>query len=193
MAMPYKRRNYFTKKGFQTRFILHFLTAAAVANVVTVAVFVIIARKKIDSLLFSMRLPQSGAGDILSSAAFFASIAAVAAVILLFLWAAREMHHKIANPLHQVRTDLHKIEKGDLHFRVILRDEDEFKCFAEEINTMVDGLNRRFTGLKNQADELAKSAKALSTSPTAEESRAVRRNMMQTIRSLEDQIRAFKR
>jgi methyl-accepting chemotaxis protein len=193
MAEKYKRRNYFTKKGFQTRFILHFLTAAAVANVVTVAVFVVIARKKIDSLLFSMRLPQAGAGDLLSSAAFVASITAVVAVTLLFLWAAREMHNKIANPLHQVRTDLHKITKGDLHSRVTLREEDEFKFFAEELNTMVDGLNRRFTGLKNQADELAKSAKTLSTSPTEEESRAVRRNMTQAIQSLEEQIRSFKR
>ena len=193
MTAPYRRRNYFTNKGFQTRFILHFLTAAAVANVVTVAVFVIIARKKIDSLLFSMRLPQTSGGDILSSAAFFASIAAVAAVILLFLWAAREMHRKIANPLHHVRADLHKIETGDLHSRVTLRDEDEFKCFAEELNTMVDGLNRRFTGLRNKADELAKAAKTLGTSPTSEESRAVRLNMTQTIRALEEQIRSFKR
>jgi methyl-accepting chemotaxis protein len=192
MAATYRRRNYFTKKGFQTRFILHFLAASIVANILTVSLFIVLARHKIDSLLFSMRLPHTSAGALLSPAAFTASIASVVVVSLLFLWAARGMYRKIDAPLHRIRTDLHKVESGDLRAEVILRDEDEFKDFAGEVNAMVGELNRRFTGLKGRTDELAKAAKTLRTSPTVAESQALRQNMMQTISSLEEQLKAFK-
>lgn len=192
MAAPYRRRNYFTNKGFQTRFMLHFLAASIVANILTVTLFIILARHKIDSLLFSMRLPRTSAGALLSPVAFTASIASVVVVSLLFLWAARGMYHKIAGPLNRIRTDLHKIETGDLSSGVILRDEDEFKDFAGEVNAMVAELNRRFAGLKGRTDELAKAAKTLRTSPTAAESQAIRQNMMQAVGSLEEQLRAFK-
>jgi len=191
MAATFRRRNYFTKKGFQTRFILHFLAAAAVVNILTVTLFIVLARNKIDSLLFSMRLPHAGAGALLYPAAFTASVVAVAGVGLLFLWAGRGMYRKIAGPLQRIRTDLHKIETGDLSTEVVLREEDEFKDFAGEINAMVKELNRRFAGLKGQADELFKAAQATRTG-AAQESRALRQTMTQAIASLNEQLRAFK-
>lgn len=193
MATAYKRRNYFTKKDFQTRFILPFLLASLLANIITVTLFIVLARNKIDSLLFSMRMPDTSAGALLSPAAFLASIVAVVALSLSFLWAARGMYHKIAGPLHQIRDHLHKIGAGDLSSRVILRENDEFRDFAEEINTMAEALNRRFTVLKNQTADLAKAADAFKTSLKTTESMAISQNMAGVIKAMEQQIGAFKR
>ena len=191
MPKTYRRRNYFTKKGFQSRFMLRFIAASVLANVLTVTVFIFLARKKIDGLLFSMRLPSVSAGALLSSEAFFASIVAAVSVSILFLWVARGMYDKISGPLHRIRTDFHIIGKGDLSYRVTLRDMGEFKDFAGEINTMVESLERRFAALKSGADELAKFSKALRTAPNAAETHAATRTMRTAISAMDEQIRAF--
>lgn len=192
MAKPYRRRNYFIKKGFQSRFMLRFIAASVLANVITVTVFIFLARKKIDGLLFSMRLPNVSVGALLSSEAFTASIVAVVSVSLLFLWVARGMYDKIAGPLHRIMADLHTIGNGDLSCRVTLRDMDEFNDFAGEINAMVETLNHRFSGVKNRADELARASKDLRNAPDTTEARAVIRTMRTSISSLDEQVQAFK-
>jgi methyl-accepting chemotaxis protein len=172
--------------------MLRFIAASVLANVLTVTVFIFVAKKKIDGLLFSMRLPSISAGALLSSEAFFASIVAVVSVSILFLWVARGMYDKISGPLHRIRADFHTIGNGDLSCRVSLRDVDEFKDFAGEINTMVETLDRRFASLKSRADELANSSKVLRNAPNEAESRAVIRSMRATISVLDEQIQAFK-
>ncbi len=192
MAKTYRRRNYFTKKGFQSRFMLRFIAASVLANALTVTVFIFLARKKIDGLLFSMRMPSASAGALLSSEAFLASIVSVVSVSLLFLWVARGMYDKISIPLHRIRSDFHSICNGDLSCRIILRDMDEFKDFAGEINIMVEALDRRFSGLRDRVGELTKSAKALRNAPNPAEARAMTRAMRTTINALDEQIQAFK-
>jgi methyl-accepting chemotaxis protein len=191
MAKAFRRKNYFTKKGFQSRFVLPFLLTSSLANIVTVTLFVFLARNKIDSLLFSMLMPYTSAGAFLAPIAFIASMVAVVAVSLLFLWAARGMYHKIAGPLFEIRADLRKIAGGDLGTRVALRDIDEFKDFAGEINSMVASLSNRFAVLKSRAEDLARAAGALKSSPKPEESRAACQSMRGAIRALEEQIRSF--
>lgn len=193
MATAFKRRNYLTKKDFQTRFMLPFLAASLLANIITVTLFIVLARNKIDSLLFSMRMPDLSAGALLSPLAFLASIAAVVALSLVFLWAARGMYGKIAGPLQQIRGHLHQIGSGDLSTRIVLRENDEFKDFAGEINAMALSLNRSFTVLQDHTAELAKAAEALRTSPPAEDAAAIRRSMATLVKDMEQQLGAFKR
>ena len=102
----FRRRNYFTKKDFQTRFILPFLAASSVANILSVTLFIVLARQKIDDILYSMRMPSLNIGALLAPAAFIASMVAVIAVSLSFLLAARGRFHVIAGPLQQIRGDL---------------------------------------------------------------------------------------
>lgn len=192
MARPYRRRNYFTKKGFQSRFMLRFIAASVLANVITVIVFIELAGKKIDGLLYSMRLPNVGTGALLSSEAFSASIVAVVSVSILFLWVARGMYDKISGPLHQIRGDMQTIGNGDLGRRVTLRDIDEFKDFAGEINAMVETLDQRFSGMKVRADELARASKTLRNAPNPAEARTVIRSMKTSVNALNEQVAALK-
>ena len=193
MRTLFRRRNYFTKKEFQARFALPFLLASLLANVITVTLFILLARNRIDSLLFSMRLPRVSAGSLLGPAAFIAGTAAIAAVSLLFLWAARGMYHKIAGPLKQIRSHLNNMSKGDLSSRVTLRDLDEYKDFAGQVNAMVEMLNGRFTVLKKQADDLVKAADALKASSNTADALTARQRMMGVIKSMEEQIGALKK
>ncbi len=192
MAKAFRRRNYITKKDFQTRFALPFLLASAVANIVPAALFILLARNKIDGFLYSMQMPHASAGALLSTTAFLASIVAVAIVSVMFLWASRGLYQKIAGPLFHIRTDLQKIAAGDLCCQVTPRKNDEFKDFAGEINTMVKALNSRFTILRDSTDDLAKAARALNTLPKNAERGDLTQRMRRAIKSLDEQTGSFK-
>jgi methyl-accepting chemotaxis protein len=189
--MAFRRRNYFTKKEFQTRFLVPFMAASLLANFITVTLFIILARRKIDGLLYSMWLPPASAGSLLSPVMLAASLASVAAVSLLFLWMGRSMHQRIAGPLSQIRADIGRVRDGDLTFRITLREMDEFKDFAAEINAMTTVLNERFSVLRKQAYELAGEANALKASPDAASAGAHCRRLQGTIRHMEEQIGSF--
>jgi methyl-accepting chemotaxis protein len=189
----FRRRNYFTKKDFQTRFILPFLLASSLANILSVTLFVVLARNKIDGLLYSMRMPARNIGALLAPAALIASIVAVITVSLSFLWVAWRRYYIIAGPLQQIRADLHRIGAGDLSSRISLRERDEFRDFAEQINAMAGALSRGFLVLKNQTGDLSRAADDLKASPGAAEARALSQAMAGTIRSMQQQIGTFKR
>jgi methyl-accepting chemotaxis protein len=189
----FRRRNYFTKKDFQTRFILPFLLASSLANILSVTLFVVLARNKIDGLLYSMRMPSHNIGALLAPAALIASLVAVITVSLSFLWVAWRRYYIIAGPLQQIRADLHRIGAGDLSPRISLRERDEFRDFAEQINAMAGALSRGFLVLKNQTGDLSKAAGDLKASPGAAEARALSKTMAGTIRSMQQQIGTFKR
>ncbi len=188
MAQANRRRNYFILKNFQTRFILPFLAASFLANITAVTLFILLARRKIDSVLFSMSLPVTSAGILLSLPAFIACISAVAGVSLLFLWVFNGMYQKIDVSLRYLGADLRKISAGDLGSRVSLRESDEFRDFAGKINVMAGKLSSRFKTLKDQAEDLAKAAETLkkSSDPAANQS------LKRAINSLQERIKAFK-
>lgn len=192
MAKAYRRRNYFVLKNFQTRFILPFLAASFLANIIAVTLFIILARKKIDSVLFSMRLPVTSAGVLLSQPAFIACIIAAVAVSLLFLVVFHAMYQKIEGSLRYLGVDLHKISAGNLGFRVTLRENDEFKDFAEKINSMAGELSSRFKALKDQAEDLSKIAETLKNPHDPAKTPAVRLGIKRAVNSLEEQIKVFK-
>lgn len=189
--MAFRRRNYFTKKEFQARFVVPFLTVSLLANFIAVTLFIILARRKIDGLLYSMWLPPTSAGALLTPAMLAASLVSVVAVSLLFLWVARGMHQKIAGPLAQIRADVHKVRNGDLTYRITLREEDEFKDFAAEIDAMTAALNGRFSTLRRQAEELAGEAKALNASPDAAATAVQCQRLRGTIKPMAEQIGSF--
>jgi methyl-accepting chemotaxis protein len=184
----FRRRNYFIKKGFQGRFMLRFIAASFAVTLLAIALFISLARNKIDDILFSMRLPVSGASALLSREALYVSIAAVAAISILYLLAARSMYRKIEGPLQRIKTDLRRITSGDLGCRVTLREEDEFKDFAGEINAMAEALGLCYAHLRNRADELAATVKALESVPGPDESQALMQRLSVDVRALRKQI-----
>ncbi len=192
MGEKFRRRNYFVLKSFQTRYIIPFFVASLLANVIAVTLFIYLAKKKINSILFSMSLPHTDVGALLSPVAFVACIVAAITVSLLFLLVFQAMYRKIEGSLHHISVDLHKIADGDLGSRVILRENDEFREFAGNINIMAEEFNSRFKGLKDHAEELVKATEPLRNPPATPESSAARQNMRRIIKSMEDQIQAFK-
>ena len=147
----YKRRNYFIDKGAQSRFIIGFVLSSMLGGISGVICFVYFARQKIDSTLYSMRLPETAAGDLLMKEMLLTIGVTTILVFILFGITTRKVIKRIDGPLRKMAGILRRIGDGDLQGEVKLRENDEFKSLAEELDGMVGNMRSRFIAIRDQA------------------------------------------
>ncbi len=192
MAKKFRRRNYFIKKNFQSRFILRFILVSYLWNVIAVILFDVLASRKMDSILFSMTLPRVSMGGLLFREALYANSVAVLCVILVFTIATKGMYTDIARSLFRIRADLMRFGRGDLGSRVMLSEDDEFRDFADELNAMIAELGRRFKGIKRHVRQIDGAAKRIKKAEKAGDEEALKEKILQDIACLEEEVRGFK-
>ncbi len=193
MKRPYRRRNYFTKKSFQSRFILRFLAISLIGSVISVILFNMFSLKRIDSLLFSMRLPAASTGSLFFREAFWANGIALAFIFLVLVFDVEGLRNRIAGALFRIRVDLSRLIKGDLGVRVVLQEGEEFKDFADELNMMVVELAQRFTDIKTSVRKVGRTAGDLRNAHGDEERTELKGRLAKQVSDLEAQINSFKR
>ena len=192
MKKSYRRRNYFIKKSFQSRFILRFLLVSSLWSVLSIALFNFLAYKKIDAILFSMRLPAKNTGSIFFQEVLYANAAALIFIILTFLLTARGLHKKIVRSLFRIRVDILRFARGDLDSRIMLSQEDEFKDFAETLNGMAADLQKRFSDIKGHLDHIMESTGKLRVSYEGD-NRMLYEEIRKQLDAMEEKIREFKK
>ncbi len=143
-----RRRRYFINRDFQSRFIIRALCIIILAFVVSfIAVasyfyleygfpgkegFKIFIQKshgmRVESLLnpFEIIIPPM-------------IISAILILIVVFV-GALIYSNRIAGPIYRFKTILKLYKLGDYGVEVILRQKDEFKDFAEELNEYTRGM-----------------------------------------------------
>jgi methyl-accepting chemotaxis protein len=192
MKKGYRRRNYFIKKSFQSRFILRFLLVSSLWSVLSIALFNFLAYKKIDSILFSMRLPAKDTGSLFFKEVLYANITALGFIILTFLITARGIHNKIVRSLFRIRVDILRFSRGDLSSRIMLSHEDEFKDFAETFNGMALDLHQRFSDIKVHLDQLTDTVIKLRVSSEGD-NRMLYQDILRQLDEMEKKIKEFKK
>ncbi|MBI5741364.1 MAG: methyl-accepting chemotaxis protein [Nitrospirae bacterium] len=192
MTRNYRRRNYFIKKGFQSRFILRFILVSSLWSVLSIVMFNFLAYRELDNILFSMRLPSGNIGDLLFKEALYANVAALALIILTFLLTARGIHNKMTRSLFRIRVDIQRLVRGDLGSRVMLGQEDEFRDFAETLNGMAGELQRRFADIQGHLDQITWAAAELKVS-TEGDNRRLYEEIRRHAAAMEEKIREFRK
>jgi methyl-accepting chemotaxis protein len=192
MSKGYKRKKYFIKKGFQSRFILRFLLVSSLWSILSIALFNFLAYKKIDTILYSMRLPAKNTGSLFLKEVLYANITALIFIVLTFLITARGIHKKIVRSLFRIRVDILRFARGDMGSRVMLSQEDEFKDFAEAFNGMALALQQRFSDIKNHLDRITESVIKLRVSSEGE-NQVLHQDILSQLDELENMIKKFKK
>jgi methyl-accepting chemotaxis protein len=192
MMRPYKRRKYFIKKGFQARFIVRFLVVSLVGGILAVALFNFLAYKKIDALLFSMRIPAVNPGNVLFKEAVYANGLAMVLTVSVYVLAAKGIYVKIAGSLLRIRADIHVLTRGDLGTRIQLTEDEEFTDLAEDLNLMAGELHRRFSDLKDRFEQIDESVRELRRAPEGDE-KILEERIMTQIAAVEERLNEFKR
>ena len=192
MTRSYRRRNYFIKKGFQARFIARFLAVSFAGVILAVASFHFLAYRKIDALLFSMKIPAVHSGNVLFREAVYANGLAFAFIVLVYLLTAKGVHARMTRSLHRIRADIHGLLRGDLGTRIQLMGDEEFRDLADDLNFMAGELQRRFSGIKEQFERVDAAARELGGGPDGDGKILVER-VLPRIAELEERLNEFKR
>lgn len=187
MAKKFTRRKYFIEKHVQGKFMLRFVIMSVLGVLIAIVAFNFLSHKKLDGVLYAMRLPEASTGGILLYEMVYAILISIVFIVVSFLITAKRLFAKINGPLLKLASDIRKIALGDLSATIQLRRNDEFQSFAGDLNNMVVELNGRFANIKRHAYELSALAKAAQEAPDTVDQR-----ITEKIAELEEELRAFK-
>lgn len=182
----YKRRNYFIDKGAQSRFIIGFVVSSLLGGIIGVSCFVYFARQKIDSTLYSMRLPELAAGDLLMQEMLLTIGITSIFVLVLFALTAWKVIKRIDGPLTKMAGVIRHIGEGYLQDEIKLREKDEFKSLAEELDGIVRNMRARFSTIRHHAGQV----KELSTA--GQEKGERKKKLLHCVSELKKEISTFK-
>lgn len=188
MAPRYKRRTYYLKNSAQSKFILRFVTLSILGGSFALGTFNFLAYKKIDALLYSMRLPSISPGGLLWNEMLYTNLFVIVFILAAFALTAKGLFNKIHGPLKKMTFDIGRISDGDLCTIVSLRQHDEFRDIASELTQMTDSLRQRLSNIKALTNDLVVKMEASSTDTMDE---ACRDNLEKTIANLRKEIEAF--
>lgn len=158
MQTRYKRRTYYIKNSAQSKFIVRFIILSVLGGTSALAAFNYLAYKKIDSVLYSMRLPKISPGGLLWDEMLYTNTFVIIFILIAFMLTARGLFTKVHGPLKKLTNDILRMSEGELNFPVTLRQNDEFRDIADELSAMAISLNQRMTKIQELTDTIISQA-----------------------------------
>ena len=154
---PYRRRNYFIKKHFQTKFALRFAVLILVEAALIAALFFLIARGTATTGYYGTQLRIEDTARFFSMtflliAAIAGAVVGVAAMIVFIYYS-----HRIAGPLYRFQKSLSELTLGDLTGRVHLRRRDQLGDLGETINLLAVETDRKIGQIRKDIEEALES------------------------------------
>ncbi len=189
MKKNYKRRTYYIKNSAQSKFIFRFVAISLVGGIAAVTTFNFLAYKKIDSVLYSMRMPNISPSGLLWNEMVYTNIFVVLFILMVFAFTAKGLYNKVHGPLKKLTNDIKRMGEGDLSQETSLRQNDEFTDFAGDLNTMAKELNKKFSEVRSANEEILANANKLSQSDNKD---ALLADMKNALGKLEKAIGSFK-
>jgi len=153
--MKHKRRRYIIDTRLQIRYALLFVLISLISNMVAVAVFNVLALKQLDALMWSTHISINSTDELVRPVFMFVNAANFLVVAVLLLMTGFLMIKKTTGPLIRMSRDIRKVTDGDLTATVVLREKDDFKDVAGELNSMTGQLRERFSNLKEHYEEIS--------------------------------------
>jgi len=155
MTKNYKRRKYFINKEVQGKFIIKFVIASILVTLSAITLLNYLAYRKLDTVLFSMKLPQHH-GAILENEMLYVNGLAIIFIIFAFIITAKKIVNRINGPVIKLCSDIDRIALGNLKNRIRLREKDEFRDFGEGVDEMRKKLHEKFKSISLLSGELQK-------------------------------------
>jgi methyl-accepting chemotaxis protein len=149
MNMRNKRKNYFIKKGFQSKLtVIILLMVVIVANLVGGIIYGVLTGNEISRYLANLFSVQST--DLLLPVIIISEFIAVLIVTIIGIF----ISHSMAGPIYRFEKVLNSMAEGELDFRIQLRSSDEFHELQDGINSLILVLNKNLGEIKEIAAEM---------------------------------------
>lgn len=188
----------YIEKDYKTRMLMKFSVLALAGTAAFCAAFYFNLNRNMAggyvSVLDGMRFIR---GNILNNFIVTETgilLFLVSGVILLTLL----MSHRIAGPIFRLERTAKAIGDGNLTTVVKLRDKDQLKELASQVNALIAGLNQTVRGIEDsyravEMDMVLLSSRAVSADCTsAAECAAIIRDILENTRQLKEKLAAVK-
>ncbi len=152
----FKRRNYFIDKRFQTLFAFKFLIVLIIAAVAALGLVLYYTSGTITIGYDGSEINLDQTSDFFFRTLIISFIGLILVTNLIAVTVIIFISHKIAGPLFSLEKNLAEISKGDLTIRISLRDKDQCKVLAVEINEMASVLDTKIGIVKTQIADLSR-------------------------------------
>ena len=145
--LKFNRRHYIVNKGFQNKFILHFviITVIACAFFIICNFFLLKNLEKAIYMNFFSGIRQDEffiKGLLYNLIILLILIASIAVSMMMLV-------KKITNPVEVLNNEIKRISEGSLNQMVYLDKDDEFQDIAGELNIMTRVFRDKFYILKS--------------------------------------------
>ena len=181
-AKGYKRRNFYIDKDFQSKFITKFCLIVCAGSLVTIAFLYYLARVSTTVSIINSRVAVTTTSDfilpLLIQTVVVVTIFVSVATILVTLF----VSHHIAGPLYRFKQTFKDLADGIFTKKISLREGDQLKEMAEEINHMINAVRTQAQIAQEQLTAIKKEAESAGLQPGTK----------QKLQALEKAINFFK-
>ena len=164
---PFRRRNYFINKKFQTDFSIKFLVVIVIEAIMALGLFLYLSKGTLTTGYIGSELKISRTYDFFLPMLLLSNIIIVGVTGIIGIAVLIFMSHRIAGPMFRFEKVLDEISKGDLTYKFKLREGDQFKELEKRINELTGTLDSKAGNLKSGLTEISKMLSRLQTLASA--------------------------
>jgi methyl-accepting chemotaxis protein len=159
----FKRRKFFIKKEFQSRFILVFCLLVLLGAIISTSLTIYFSQGNLTSSFSKSHLEVTTTAAFVLPAVIYTNLITIIIISLSILALTLFVSHKIAGPLFRIEKDIKVIAEGDLTHIIYLRQKDQIRELSIDINKMTTNLKEKMTTIHDTVAEIMVRAKELDT------------------------------
>lgn len=161
----FRRRHYFIKKEYQTRFILRFCLIALAGVALSTVLLLFFSQGTLTSSYHNSRLVVQSTTFAIMPAVLYTNLVTLLLILLATVVTVLFLSHKIAGPMLRFEKELQIVAGGDLTQQIRLREKDQFTELAQTLNAMTGSLRQRVASTHQELDRALALARAGSGVP----------------------------
>jgi signal transduction histidine kinase len=191
-SLPYKRKNYYIDKDFQTKFIARFCFIVIVGSVLTLALVYYLARLSTTVAIVHSRVTVMSTSDFILPLLIQTVIVVTVVVSLMAMVMLLFASHKMAGPIYRFKQTFKDLTKGDFSRDVRLRAGDQWQDLAAEINQFISVMRSRSKVNQDQWALLKSNIERLNALAINDQQRQELELIKKTIQRLDETINFIK-
>lgn len=175
------RKTLIVDPAFQTPFIAKFFTMVAAGSLVLGAIVYFFCTQTVTTIFKDSRLKIVTTTDFILPGLLIGIAVVIAVVGIATALMALYASHRIAGPVYRMRRDLANFKAGSMEQIFRVRDKDEIRALAVELDKMARSIQKSFADLKAETFGLESIAGELP--PKAREHLAALKKILDTYRA----------
>lgn len=150
----YKRRNYFIKKGLQSKFIFGFTLKVVLGFLASWLFVYYTVDKRLSEALYRSHITIGSTGEIIGDILLKVNLFAVPLLLLSAVGVGIYLVRHVTAPLWKFKEALEDFGRADLTQKTFFKDD--FPELSKSYNTMIENYSTVLSSVKGKGDELEK-------------------------------------